>query len=564
MAPDPIQVLLIEDDRNHAHIARALIKSGDDSISCDWVETLADGLNRLDAGGIDVVLLDFGLPDSHGLDTFLRLQAHSPSVAVIPLTGTGDDALALNAVHLGAQDYLFKGAVNQQLLTRAIRYAFERKRQEEALRRARDELELRVAERTAELRDLYDAERRARETAETLRAANLALTRSLNLDEVLTSLLDCLAHLVPYDSACVMLHTGDSQLGVYVAHGYEQWPQSEPMRRIVFDAQAHPHLGRILFQGESVLIPDTSEEPSWDATIGGGAVIRNWLGVPLAARGRVFGLYSMDKGAPGFFTAEHRQLAEMLTAQAAAAIDNARLFADVHSREEQLRALSRRLVEVQESERRLIARELHDEIGQMLTGLKLLLGTALRLPPETMGERLSQAQELLNELMGRVRNLSLDLRPAMLDDLGLLHALFWHFERYTQQTGIEIQFTHTGIEGRRFAHEIETAAYRLIQEALTNVARYAGVGNTSVHVWASDDLLTVQVEDRGCGFDPETAIAAGRSNGLAGMRERAELLGGSLTIDSSPCAGANLTANLPLKAHDEDSSSQSGEGRDAE
>lgn len=560
MTPDPIRVLLIEDDPGDAQIIRALITSGDDSISCEWVDSLARGLDRLDAGGIDVVLLDFGLPDSHGLDTFERLHAHTPGVAVIPLTGTGDETLALRAVHLGAQDYLFKGAVNQQLLTRTIRYAVERNRHEEALRQARDELEVRVAERTAELRNLYDVERRARETAETLRAANLALTQSLDLDEVLTSLLDCLAQLVPYDSGCVMLNIDETQLGVYVARGCEHWGQDAPVQRIVFDAQTHPHLGRILFQCESVLIPDTAEEPGWNRYIGGGAVIRSWLGVPLVARGRVIGLYSMDKHEPRFFTAEHRQRAEMLTAQAAVAIDNAQLYATVHSREEQLRALSHRLVQVQEAERRLIARELHDEIGQMLTGLKLLLGTAVRLPPEKVGAGLAQAQELLNDLMGRVRHLSLDLRPAMLDDLGLLHALFWHFERYTQQTGIAVNFTHTGIEGRRFAPEVETAGYRLIQEALTNGARYAEVKEVNVHVWASGEMLAVQVEDRGRGFDPEEAAASGRSSGLAGMRERAELLGGRLTIDSVPGAGTSLTANLPLGAFN---SEEQGEGKGA-
>jgi signal transduction histidine kinase len=142
--------------------------------------------------------------------------------------------------------------------------------------------------------------------------------------------------------------------------------------------------------------------------------------------------------------------------------------------------------------------------------------------------------------------MSLDLRPIVLDDLGLMHALLWHFDRYRQQTGIDVHFSQTGIEGRRFSQEVETAAYRIIQEALTNVARHARVREVNVHVWASGQMLTVQVEDRGRGFDAEEVMTARASGGLAGMGERAELLGGVLTIDAAPEVGTNLTANLPF------------------
>lgn len=546
MISHPIRVLLVEDEANDALIVKALLKSGGEAFSCESVASLGAALERLSSPDIDVVLLDFGLPDSSGLDTFKRLHAGAPGVAIIPLTGSGDEELALAAIQLGAQDYLFKGAVNYQLLTRTIRYAHERKRNEEALRQARDELEKRVAERTAELQDLYQAERRARETAEALSAANLAITQSLDLNEVLSAMLDCLQRLVPYDSASVLLCSGETQFSVCVARGYEQWGDGSPVRRIVFDAADHPHLGRVLREGASVLIPDTALEEGWDRNLGGGSVIRNWLGVPLKARGRVIGLYSIDKNEPGFFTPEHQRLAEMLTVQAAVAIENAQLFADMHASKERLRALSHRLVEVQEAERRLIARELHDEVGQILTGLKLLLGTVSRLPTEKAGEGLARADALLDELMGRLRSLSLDLRPAMLDDLGLLHALHWHIDRYTQQTGITVNLSPSGVEGRRFAPAVETAAYRIIQEALTNIARHAGVREASVHLWASEEMLTVQIEDRGRGFDPEAASMAGTSNGLAGMRERAELLGGHLTIDSVKGSGTSLAADLPL------------------
>jgi len=153
---------------------------------------------------------------------------------------------------------------------------------------------------------------------------------------------------------------------------------------------------------------------------------------------------------------------------------------------------------------------------------------------------------MVNELMALVRDLSLDLRPAMLDDLGLLPTLLWHFDRYTAQTDVGVTFKHIGLEGRRFAPEVETAAYRIVQEALTNVARHAGVSEVAVRLWADQETLGVQIEDRGTGFDPEAALAAGDTTGLAGMRERAVLLGGQLTVESASGAGTCVRAELPL------------------
>lgn len=211
-----------------------------------------------------------------------------------------------------------------------------------------------------------------------------------------------------------------------------------------------------------------------------------------------------------------------------------------------LRALSHRLVEVQEAERRRLAYELHDELGELLTGLKLSLEKSTHLSVEVARTSLCEAQALVNDLMVRVRELSLDLRPAMLDDLGLLPALLWHFKRYTHQTQVQVIFKHAGLEGRRFAPEVETTTYRLVQEALTNVARHAGVGGAMVRLWADPEILSVQVEDQGIGFDPQTTLALSTSSGLAGMRERARLLGGQLAVKSAPGAGTCVTVELPL------------------
>ena len=212
-----------------------------------------------------------------------------------------------------------------------------------------------------------------------------------------------------------------------------------------------------------------------------------------------------------------------------------------------LRAMSLRLVEVQEQERRFLARELHDEAGQVLTGLKMVVDQSLLDAPEPLRERLNQAVELINHLISRVRNLSLELRPQMLDDLGLIVALDWLFKRYTQQTNIRVNFQRTELASR-LPPLLETAIFRIAQEALTNVARHARVSEVTVRLWVDRERVGLQVEDKGAGLDVEAALAARASTGLSGMKERAELLGGEFTLDSKPGRGARLTVELPLHA----------------
>ncbi len=204
----------------------------------------------------------------------------------------------------------------------------------------------------------------------------------------------------------------------------------------------------------------------------------------------------------------------------------------------ELRTLSRRLIEVQEEERRHLARELHDEIGQALTGLQLQLVTSRRGNKEALAE----AESIVRELTSRVSALSMDLRPAALDPLGLLPALLWYVERYQVRTGVRVDLRHHGLD-RRFAPAVEIGAYRVIQEALTNVARHAGSSAANVHLLADDAILTVVIRDQGNGFDPVTTPSSG---GVSGIRERVELLGGSVGFETAPGAGVAVTAELPL------------------
>lgn len=214
-----------------------------------------------------------------------------------------------------------------------------------------------------------------------------------------------------------------------------------------------------------------------------------------------------------------------------------------HSRD-RLAELSRRLTEVHEMERRSVGRELHDQFGQILTAIKITLDIARQMNPDAAARKIQQAQDLTLDLINRVSQISLELRPPMLDDLGLVPALLWHTNRYQEQTGITLTFKHSGVEGVRFPSQVETTAYRIVQESLTNIARHAHAANVWLEVELRNNQIEIRIIDDGQGFQPETAFAQNR--GLSGMRERARLMGGSFEVESVPGQGAQLLVQLPL------------------
>lgn len=218
------------------------------------------------------------------------------------------------------------------------------------------------------------------------------------------------------------------------------------------------------------------------------------------------------------------------------------LEAEVADATLELRTLSHRLLVVQEEERRRLALELHDEIGQVLTGLNFQLAAASSPGGEAA---LADAQGTVEALTEQVRQISLNLRPSVLDRYGLLAAVQWFVERYEGTTGIAVHLRDEGL-AQRFTPEVEIAAFRVVQEALTNTARYAGVSETWVTLIHDGSLLVV-IRDQGRGFDPANV---GESSGLAGMRERVQLLGGSFVLETAPGSGVLISAEFPLEQGD--------------
>ena len=216
---------------------------------------------------------------------------------------------------------------------------------------------------------------------------------------------------------------------------------------------------------------------------------------------------------------------------------------------ERLRELSHRLMNVQETERRQIAHDLHDEIGQSLTAMKLGLREANNaLESGPTASLLTDSLTILDQVIQQVRNLALDLRPSLLDELGLVPALKWYIKRQGERAGWETDYAaHLG--ENHLPPGVEIACFRIVQEALTNVARHAEATHVQVTLTRQGDQLLLVIEDNGQGFNvkrAKTRARTGISIGLLGMEERARLVGGELTITSSPKTGTKLTASLPL------------------
>ena len=220
---------------------------------------------------------------------------------------------------------------------------------------------------------------------------------------------------------------------------------------------------------------------------------------------------------------------------------------ELRAANERLALLSQRLMHAQEDERRRIARELHDEIGQELTALRITLQAARKAHP---APHIEDGVRIAEQTLQQVRDLSLDLRPSLLDDLGLVPALRWYLDRQAQRAGLSIDFA-ADVPDERLPPDLEVACFRFVQEAFTNVVRHAQATRVTVRLRKRDGDLELTVEDDGVGFDVAETFenaAKGESIGLLGMRERAQLASGEMEILAAEGQGAIIRARFPLGA----------------
>jgi signal transduction histidine kinase len=393
--------------------------------------------------------------------------------------------------------------------------------------------------------ELYRAENESRRFAQTLSSASLAMAQSQDVGVVLGTLLDYMGQLVPYDWATATLVEGSLRLAVRAVRGASgtEFPgQSSPT---VIDAGGVPALRAILEEQVGKVVPDIradlacAECPSAPDT-------RSWMGVPLVAGNRVIGMFSLENRTPGSYRESHLRIAEAMASQATAAVQSAWLFEKVLDGRARLQALSKQLVQAQENERRAVARELHDEAGQSLSALRLGLHLleAKAGDPAAVLTATTALKKQVDEVMVGLHRLASNLRPASLDHMGLGAAVRQMVDTFNLQSGPRLEFEDSRLRSQRLPEFTETQLYRIVQEALSNVMHHSRARTASVLLERRDGKVIAFVEDDGVGFDPILALQGGRL-GLVGMRERAEMLGGTLVVESSRGKGTTVVAEVP-------------------
>jgi signal transduction histidine kinase len=277
-------------------------------------------------------------------------------------------------------------------------------------------------------------------------------------------------------------------------------------------------------------------------------LITGHVSVPLTAKSRIVGQLNVAFNNPEKIVKEDVDLLRTIGPQLAVAIENARLWEELQHKERMRTELLKKVVQAQEDERRRISRELHDELGQSMTslliGLKLLEKAGL---DDESYMVIGNLTGTVSGMLSSIHDMALELRPTSLDDLGLAPALAQYARESQARLGFKIDFEVIGMNGRRLPREVESTLYRIIQESLTNVARHSMASKVSIILRQSENSIIAIVEDNGVGFDTKQAQEKNHRLGLYGMQERASLVGGKLTVESTLGVGTTIYVEVPLE-----------------
>ncbi len=605
MITDNVNILLVEDNPGDARLIREMLAdTGDGKFAIEWVDRLAEALKRLAQGGIDVILLDLGLPDSQGLDTFTRAYAHSPRVPFVVLTGLADETVGFTAVRQGAQDYLVKGEVTGKLLVRAIRYATERKKAELALEAERKKLytvlnslpaivhlkrtdftilfaNLRFTELFGEAgtRRCYEVINGRSEPCEQCRALEVLTTKTPQHFEWTSSLNGRTYESYNYPF-CVEDELLVLTLGLDITErkrAEEALRESEERFRTIFEAAAsgitlRGDQGRLVscnpayeemvgyseaeLQGKSfidVMHPDDVAETLklYQEMISG-----------KQERGRLESRYRHKEG--HYFWG--RVTYSLVRGPQGEPLYSIGMIEDITRRkeaEESIRFLTHELMRTQEQERHKISLELHDTVAQELASLKIglenLRDASRALPDEQVGSQIAVLLGNLQQPLNSIRTLSYTLRPPDLEHLGLVQAIRMHCEELAALTGLHIDFQAAGIEAIHLDYEAAINLYRIVQEGLANVRRHARAQEVTIRLVASYPKIILRLQDDGRGFNLAEKAASSqpdRRMGLLGMKERVAFLGGEMHLESQPLKGTKIIIEIPWsgEGHDEKNS----------
>jgi PAS domain S-box-containing protein len=406
-----------------------------------------------------------------------------------------------------------------------------------ALSGARVGLAIEDVSRLTRAQELAAAERRVLE----LLAAGEALA------DVLGELIRAIEKHVPHTLGSVLLLDPETKTlrvlaAPHLPHAFNAVVDGEPI------GAAAGACGTAAYSKKPVYSIDIASDPLWlnyrDTALANG-LRACWSTPILSSEGAVLGTFALYYREPRGPEAEELELIARITHVAGIAIERRQL-------DDRLRALTGHVEAVREEERTAMAREIHDELGQALTALKMDVAWIGRQVQATRGTaespidaRISGMSSLIDGVINQVRRISAELRPGVLDDLGLGAAIEWQVREFAQRSDIVCDFCSNASE-TRFDRDVSTAIFRILQETLTNVARHAQAHRVDVSLVESGDHLRLQIIDDGIGMSPEVASPT-RSLGMLGMHERAHRLGGTLSVSSTPGAGTRVLVDVPLR-----------------
>ncbi len=312
--------------------------------------------------------------------------------------------------------------------------------------------------------------------------------------------------------------------------------------------------GRVAQSGKAVLVEDISSDPraAWVALISTEG-LKAFMSVPLRSKDTVLGVLNVASHMPRHFTKDDMHLLHAIGDQVGVAIEQAELYDRLRKERQNYQRLARHMLIAQEEERARVARELHDETSQSLTGLSLSMQALLSIAKAsdfgdaTFKAKLEKAYNITLQLSSEISKIMKSLRPTALDSLGLGPAVHQYAENRLQVVGINVSVKQMGME-QRLPKEVEFALYRIAQGAIANIAWHSKAKNAVINLRNNSDEFVMEIEDDGKGFDASKPIQvdeSGRGRGLLSMKERANLLGGTCDIQSQPGKGTKITVTMP-------------------
>jgi PAS domain S-box-containing protein len=388
---------------------------------------------------------------------------------------------------------------------------------------------------------LLAAEQKALKDADSLRTAMAVLTTSIELNEVLENILIGLEKVVGYDSAAVMVLEGE-EIHVVAGKGF---PVNQQVIGQRYEIVNNEIIRTIALTQQPLILTDAQADSRFQKW-GGTDYTRGWMGVPMISKEKFLGYITLDSRQIAAYGQKQAEMAQAFANQAAVAIENARLYEKVRTGNKRMRALASYLQNAREEERTRIAREIHDEFGVLLTSLKFDLAWILKQLPgdQSLVDKGQEMKNSLDALIENVRQVATELRPGLLDSLGLTAAMEWQGQEFEKRTGIKFMLDF-GSDDFSLGSDLDTALFRIFQETLTNVSRHAEATQVEVNIQRDQEKVSLTIQDNGKGIT-EKQISDPKSLGLIGMQERVNTWGGKFSIQGQAGHGTLVSVTIPI------------------